>query len=131
MLINPYFEYCNVIWAISSSIALVKLGLFRIQKRAIRLIANSEWNALTAPLFRGLNILTIRQLNILHVALFMYKVYNNLLPQYFIDTFVTLYLIALSTVTIQDNVMIFHVPYHRLVSTSNSIRVYIWSQCLE
>jgi len=85
-LINPCFEYCNVIWAISSSIALVKL--FRIQKRAIRLVSNSEWNAHTAPLFHDLNILTIHQLNLLHVALFMYKVYNNLLPQYFIDMFV-------------------------------------------
>jgi len=69
-LINPYFEYCNAIWAISSSIALVKL--FRIQKSTICLIANSEWNAHrpTAPLFRDLNILTIHQLNLLHVALF-------------------------------------------------------------
>jgi len=83
MLINLYFEHCNVISAISSSIAIVKL--FRIQKRAIRLIANSEWNAHTAPLFRDLNILTIHQLNLLCVALFMYKVYINLLPQYFIE----------------------------------------------
>jgi len=59
MLINLFFEYCNVIWAISSSIALVKL--FRIQKRAIRLIANSEWNVHTAPLLRDLNILTIHR----------------------------------------------------------------------
>jgi len=85
-LINLYFEYCNVIWAISSSIALVKL--FRIQKRAIHLIANSEWNAHTAPLFRDLKILTIHQLNLLQVALFMFKIFNNLLPQYFIDMFV-------------------------------------------
>ena len=48
-LINPYFEYCNVIWAISSSIALVKL--FRIQKRAIRLISYSERNTHTARSF--------------------------------------------------------------------------------
>jgi len=67
-------------------------------KRAIRLIANSEWNAHTAPLFRDLNILTTHQLNLLHVALFMYEVNISL---------IFLYLNALSTVTIQDNVMIF------------------------
>jgi len=58
-LINLYFEYCNVIWAIYSSIALVEL--FRIPMKAIRLIANSEWNAHTAPLFRDFNILTINK----------------------------------------------------------------------
>jgi hypothetical protein len=65
-----------IIWAMSSSVALYKLFCF--QKRAIRLIANAEWNAHTAPLFREFNILTIHQLNLLHVASFMYKVYNNL-----------------------------------------------------
>ena len=118
-LINPYFEYCNVIWAISSSTALDKL--FRFQKRAIRLIANSEWNAHTAPLFRDLNILTIHQLNLLHVALFMYKVYNNFLPQYFIDMFVPNCTVHSHNTRQRDD---FHVPYHRLASTSNSIRVY-------
>jgi len=117
-LINPYFEYCNVIWAISSSIALVKL--FRIQKRAIRLIINSEWNAHTAPLFRDLNILTIHQLNLLHVALFMYKVYNILLPKYFIGMFVPYCTVHSHNTRQRDD---FHVPYHRLVSTSNSAYV--------
>jgi len=124
-LINPYFEYCNVIWAISSSIALVKL--FHIQKGAIRLIANSEWNAHIAPLFCDLNILTIYQLNLLHVALFMYKVYNNLLPQYFFDMFVPNCTIHSHNTRQRDD---FHVPYHRLVSTSNSISVYgvnVWN----
>jgi len=124
-LINPYFEYRNVIWAISSSIALVKL--VRIQKRAIRLVANSEWNAHTAPLFRDLNILTIHQLNLLYVALFLYKVYNNLLPQYFIDMFVPNFTVHSHNTRQRDD---FHVPYHRLVSTSNSIHVYgvnVWN----
>jgi len=120
-LINPYFEYCNVIWAISSFIALVKL--FRIQKRAIRLIANSEWNVHTAPLFRGLNILTIHHVYLLHVALFMYKVYNNLLPRYFINMFVPNCTVHSHNTRQRDK---FHVPYHRLVSTSNSIGLHVY-----
>ena len=121
MLINPYFEYCNIIWAISSSAALVKL--FRIQKRAIRLITNSEWNAHTAPLFRDMNILTIYQLNLLHVASFMYKVkvHNNLLPQYFVNMFMSNCNVHSHNTRQCDD---FHVPYHRLVLTSNSIRVF-------
>ena len=126
MLINPYFEYCNIIWAISSSAALVKL--FRIQKRAIRLITNSEWNAHTAPLFRDMNILTIYQLNLLHVASFMYKVHNNLLPQYFVDMFMSNCNVHSHNTRQCDD---FPVPYHRLVPTSNNIRVYgvnIWNR---
>ena len=91
------------------------------------MIANSEWNTHTAPLFLDLNILTIHQLNLLHVALFMYKVYNNLLPQYFIDMFVPNCTVHSHNTRQRDD---FHVPYHRLVSTSNSIRVYgvnVWN----
>jgi hypothetical protein len=118
-LIHPYFDYCNIIWAISSTVALDKL--FRLQKRAIRLIANSDWNAHSAPLFLDLKVLTIHQLNLLQVASFMYKVYNNLLPQYFIDMFILNHSVH-SHNTRQCND--FHVPYHRLVLTSNSIRVF-------
>jgi len=81
----------------------------------------------TAPLFRDLNVLTIHQLNLLHVALFMYKVYNNLLPQYFIDMFVPNCTVHSHNARQRDD---FHMPYHRLVSTSNSIRVYgvnVWN----
>ena len=118
-LINPYFNYCNIIWATSSSVALDKL--FRLQKRAIRLVANSDWNAHSAPLFLDLKVLTIHQLNLLQVASFMYKVNNNLLPQYFIDMFLFNHSVH-SHNTRQCN--LYHVPYHRLVLTSNSIRVF-------
>jgi len=97
---NPYFEYCNIIWAISLSAVLVKL--FCIQKRAIRLITNSEWNAHTAPLFHEFNILTIHQLN-LHVASYCMKFITT---YYHSISLIYLYLIVLFMVTIQDNVMI-------------------------
>ena len=114
----------------SSSVALDKLFCF--QKRVIRLIANAEWNAHTTPLFREFNILTIHQLNLLHVASCMYKVYNNLLPQYFIDTFKLNSAIHGHNTRQCDD---FHVPHHRLVLTSNSIRVHgvnVWNSiCID
>jgi len=124
-LINPYFEYCNVIWAISSSIALVKL--FRIQKRAIRLIANSEWNMHTACSFVSrLEYFKYPQLNLLQVALSIYKVYNNLYDHSI--SLICLYLIALFTCHDTRQRGDFHVPYHPLVSTSNSVyRVNVWN----
>jgi hypothetical protein len=39
-LINPYFEYCNVVWATSTTGELEKL--FRVQKRTVRLITKSH-----------------------------------------------------------------------------------------
>ena len=84
-LVNPYFEYCNIIWATNSTGTLAKL--FRIQKRALRLITNSKWNAHTDPLFRQCKMLTIYKLNQLQVGCFMYEVYKRSLPQYFIDMF--------------------------------------------
>jgi len=124
-LVNPYFEYCNIIWATCSSVVLEKL--FRIQKKAIRLIANSDWNAHSAPLFRDFNVLTVHQINRLQVASFMFKVFNKLLPQYFNDMFISNSLVHNYNTRQCDD---FHVPYHRLVLTSNSIRVYgvnVWN----
>ena len=56
-LINPYIDYCNMVWAHGSSTAINKR--FLMQKRAIRIVSNSRWDAHTAPLFKKLHILTI------------------------------------------------------------------------
>jgi len=74
-----------------------------------------------------LECLTIHQLNLLRAVLFMYKVYNNLLPQYFIDMFVPNCTVHSHNTRQREK---FHVPYHRLFSTSNSIRFYgviVWN----
>jgi len=44
--------------------------LGRTKKRAVHLITYSEWNAHTAQLLHKFSILTVHQLNILHVASF-------------------------------------------------------------
>jgi len=84
-LVSPYLEYCNMVWAIGSNTALNQL--FITQKRAIRVISNSRWNAHTAPLFKNLKILTILELNKLQIACFMYRVNRNLVPSFFVDMF--------------------------------------------
>lgn len=129
-LINPYFEYCNIIWATNSTGTLAKL--FRIQKRALRLITNSKWNAHTDPLFRQCKMLTIYKLNQLQVGCFMYKVYKRSLPQYFIDMFQPNSAIHHYNTRQCNN---YHVPSHRLTVTSNSMRILgvkIWNSiCLD
>jgi hypothetical protein len=84
-LINPYLEYCNMVWANGPNTALSKL--FLTQKRAIRVISNSCRDAHAAPLFKKLKILTILELNKLQVACFMYRVSRNMVPSFFVNMF--------------------------------------------
>jgi len=49
-LVHPYYEYANIVWAVRNTVVLQKL--FITQKRAVRVITNSLWNAHTYPLFR-------------------------------------------------------------------------------
>jgi len=51
------------------------LKLFRLQKRAIRVITKTKWNdEHTSPLFINNNILTIHKINELQAGCFMYKI---------------------------------------------------------
>ena len=51
--------------------------LFISQKKAIRLITNSNYNAHTHPLFSKLSILTVFQSNDLQIGGFEYQCINN------------------------------------------------------
>lgn len=86
-MINPYYEYCNIIWASGSNWALDKL--IKTQKRAIRMLGNLQWNSHTDPFFYKFNILKIGELHKLQVACFMFKVNQGLMPQYFLQMFTT------------------------------------------
>ena len=85
-LINPYFEYCNIVWATNKTVLFDKL--FILQKNAIRIITSSRWNTHTAPLFREKCILKICDINVVQVATFMFRYVNNLLPSSFANYFV-------------------------------------------
>jgi len=84
-LVNPYYEYGNIVWAVKNTVSLQKL--FLTQKKAIRIITNSAWCAHTYPLFQKLSILKIEELHKLQVACFMFKVHNGLISSYFANVF--------------------------------------------
>ena len=77
-LAYPYFLYCNVIWAANYPSNLDKLS--KIQKKLVRIINNSEFNAHTYPIFLNLNILRFDQINRYATALFIFKAINNIMP---------------------------------------------------
>ena len=79
--VYPYFNYCISIWGGTYDSYLQPL--IKLQKRAIRIIANVGWRANTAPLFKELNILTLPELHVYFVQLFVFKYNDNSLPEIF------------------------------------------------
>ena len=58
-----------------------------MQKKAIRSIIMSSYKANTAPLFKLCNILTLEELHVFKVSIFMFKVDQQKVPEIFLDYF--------------------------------------------
>ena len=72
--IYPYFNYCIAIWG--NTFASYLQPLVKLQKRAVRIIANADWNTSTAPIFKELKILNLSKMHVYFVQLFVFK-YNS------------------------------------------------------
>jgi hypothetical protein len=84
-LINPYFDYGNIIWAANYLTRLKCLVL--LQKRAIRIIAGDHRCAHTADRFEEYNIMKFENKNYYLVGNFMYKFVKGMLPEVFSKSF--------------------------------------------
>lgn len=71
--------YGLVVWGNRSS------KLFKLQKRAIRLIVNAKYNSHTDKIFKELKLLKISDLYALQELKFVYKLEKRLLPMYFLN----------------------------------------------
>ena len=76
-LLLPHINYCLV----TCGYQCKRINI--LQKRAIRLITLSKYNSHTAPLFKKLKLLTIKDLLALQELKFYYKLTHNELPAYF------------------------------------------------
>ena len=76
-LVEPYLNYCNIIWA-SSKETTELLKILRIQKKYCRLITFSCYQAHTEELFKNLQFLNIFKIYKLQLACHMFKIRNNL-----------------------------------------------------
>jgi len=91
----------------------------KTQKRAIRIITGSPWNAHTDPLFAMLHIMKICEIHKMQVAFFMFEVHRNQLPAYFLDMFNTNSAIhSYNTRRAND----YHIMYQRTSLLRTSIR---------
>lgn len=78
-LVLPYLNYGALLWHKCAGRLLV------LQKKAIRAISNSKYNAHTGILFRNLGLLTCTDIGALQCFVFCFKLENNLLPKYFLE----------------------------------------------
>ena len=61
--------------------------LIKLQKRAVRSICNTKYNAHTSPLFKKLKLPKVRDVYELECLKFFFKYHNNLVPSYFSTMF--------------------------------------------
>ena len=84
-LIYPYFYYCNIVWDSTYKTNLRRLVI--LQKRIIRIINKSHFNAHTDPIFKGLAILKFNDIGLLQLGQFMFSCKNSFLPPRFNNNF--------------------------------------------
>ena len=77
-LFHPHLEYGLILWGAANATLVNKL--FVLQKKAIRLVTGSCYNEHTNPLFSQLKILKLTDMYELHLAKFIYSLYNSFLP---------------------------------------------------
>jgi hypothetical protein len=124
-LIQPYIDYCNIVWAAGESVSLA--NLFRKQKKAIRAITFAKWDAHTSPIFHKLHICTLYEINKFQTACFVYKSLNGLLPSQFCNIFISNDEIHEHNTRMKYNI---HQISHRTNIRAKSIRIYgakIWN----
>lgn len=78
-LILPHLNYGILAWGYDCN------RIFKLQKKAIRVISCSKFNAHTDPIFKRLKILKLEDLQKLSILKFYYKYQKQLLPDYFLD----------------------------------------------
>ena len=84
-LIYPYLFYCVSIWASTYPSNLRRL--ITLQKRVVRIMSRTAFDAHTEPLFKNLRILNLKDIYKLQIGKFMYQCKSGLLPDSFNDMF--------------------------------------------
>ena len=82
--IQPHIDFCNIIWGNASGAN--KLRVFRMQKRAVRVILDYDVEDTTEAM-KSLNIMSFYDRLFLRKAKFMFKVYHNMTPSYINESF--------------------------------------------
>ena len=84
-LVYPYLYYGNICWGSTYSTRLDSIR--KIQEKIIRLSMFAEYKEHTTPLYIRLTKLQLDDINLQVTALFMFRFFNNTLPDSFNDYF--------------------------------------------
>ena len=82
-MFSSYLNYGILCWGFSCD------NIFKLQKKCIRIISNSKYNAHTDPLFKKLRILKLNDMLKLKMIMFYYDYERRALPKNFLDNFLT------------------------------------------
>ena len=85
-MVYPYLQYCNIVWASTYSINLRRIVV--LQKRIIRILNTSKFDAHTDPICRDLHLLKFHDICKLQMEQFVFSCKNKLVPKYFNHMFV-------------------------------------------
>jgi hypothetical protein len=82
-LIQPLFDYCDVVWDSLPAAA----GASILQNRAARVITRQGYDVRSNEIRKTLNWKTLAEMRDIHKLSMMYKILNNLAPNYLRDHF--------------------------------------------
>ena len=85
-IILPFFSYCCIVWGNTYDHNIKPLE--RMQKKAIRLITFSDFDAHTSPLFSQLKLLKLQDHIKLQTLYFIHQFFNGKLPKIFDSFFI-------------------------------------------
>ena len=84
-MILPYLNYCNLVWGSTYKTNLQRIII--LQKRVIRMVNKSYYNAHTESIFKKLNLLKFLGIHLIHLGQFMFSFKNAILPRKFENIF--------------------------------------------
>lgn len=85
--VHSHLTYCPIILSCSSSTDVTKI--FKLQKKAIRIISHSAYNAHTSPLFKKMQILPLHKIIQQSKLIFMHSYHYKYAPSTFNNTWFT------------------------------------------
>ena len=85
-MILPYLYYCNLAWGGTYKSNLQRIEI--LQKRALRIVSNSTYDAHTGPIFKELKLLKFHDIHSFQLGIFMFSFKNSTLPSKFNNFFV-------------------------------------------
>ena len=84
-MIFPYLYYCNLAWGGTYKSNLERIVI--LQKRALRIVNNSTYDANTGPILKKLKLLKFHNVHLFQLGLFVFSFKNSTLPSKFNNLF--------------------------------------------